>query len=339
MRFLFIVGHPAHVHLFKNPIGKLETKGHDILTIARDKDCTLELLNSYNIDYELVNVFYGSLVMKLFGLLRTDMELLRIVRRFKPDVMCGVLDPYISHVGRLMGIPSVILTDTEDAKLANFLTIPFANYVCTPKCFMKDFKRQVRYDGYHELSYLHPRYFDPNPSARLGRDYIIVRFISWQASHDLSLRGIEDRLKFVRSLEEYGDVYVSSESKLSGELERYRMEINAEDLHSALYYAKLYVGEGGTTAVESAVLGTPSIHVESTKDGKPTGSTCGTFRELKERYGLLRYYANEKDALKAAIELLEIDRRIWRKRRERMLNDKVDVAEWITNFLIGVANG
>ncbi len=339
MRFLFIVGHPAHIHLFKHTIHNLEDRGYEVKVVARDKDCTLELLDSYNIDYDLVNVFYGNPLMKVFGLLRTDFELLKIVRKFRPDVMCGVLDPYIAHVGKLTRIPSVIFTDTEDATLANALTIPFANHICTPSCFMKKFKRQVRYNGYHELAYLHPKYFRPDPKVKeeLGDDYIVVRFISWKASHDLTLRGIRDRLSFVKALEEYGTVYVSSEDELDGELKKYRLKIRATDMHSVLYYAKMYVGEGGTTAVESAVLGTPAIHVESTKNGTPTGDRSGNFRELRDRYGLLRYYADERQAIEAVLELLERSRGYWRTRRKRMLDEKIDVTEWMTEFLEKVA--
>ena len=332
-----MVGHPAHVHLFRNPIEMLKSMGHEILTVARDKDCTLDLLESFEMDHEILNIFYGNPLMKLFGMVKTDIELLKIVKDFDPDVMCGVLDPYISHVGRLKRIPSVVLTDTENARLANMFTIPFADHVCTPSCFLKDFKNQIRYEGYHELSYLHPNYFKPK-SLGLGKDYIIVRFISWQASHDISLKGIENRMSFIRSLEEHGEVYVSSEGKLDRRLEKYRLEIDAKDLHSALYNASLYIGEGGTTAIESAVLGTPSIHIEASKDGRPTGESCGVFRELKEKYGLLRYFSNEKVALSTAMKILEEKKDVWRERRERMLKDKVDVAKWLTDFLVGVAD-
>ncbi len=341
MRVMFIMGHPAHVHLFKYVIYNLKEKGHEIKIIARNKDCTLELLDVYGLEYELVDVFYESIFMKLYGLLRTDLEVYKIARRFKPDVMCGVLDPYIAQVGRLIRTPSIIFTDTEDAMLANLLTIPFADVVCTPSCFRKQFRRHVRYNGYHELAYLHPNYFKPDldvlENLGLSRSdrFIVVRFISWGASHDISLRGIEKKLEFIRSLEKHGKVFISSERKLNGTLEKYRLNIPAKDMHTLLHYASLYVGEGGTMAAEAAILGTPAIHIESTKNGTPTGELSGNFRELRYKYDLLYFYSDQNEALSMALKILEDDgsKKKWLKKRRRLIKDKIDVTKWITYFI------
>ena len=53
MRILFDMGHPAHVHFFKNAIWELEKQGHEVKVTARDKDVTLELLEAYGIPYEI----------------------------------------------------------------------------------------------------------------------------------------------------------------------------------------------------------------------------------------------------------------------------------------------
>jgi len=345
MKVLFIIGHPAHVHLFKYVISNLQRRGHEVKIIARNKDCTLELLEEYDIDYELVNVFYKNIFMKLYGLIKADLGVYRVVKRFKPDLMCGVLNPYIAQVGKLTGIPSIIFTDTEDATIANLLTIPFADVVCTPACFRKQFnsKKHVRYNGYHELAYLHPKYFKPDPSVldklglSKGDKFIIVRFISWAAHHDVTLKGIDRRseLEFIKTLERYGQVFISSERSLNGELERYRLKIPAKDIHSLLYYASLYIGEGGTMAAEAAILGTPAIHIESTKNGVPTGDLSGNFRELRYKYDLLYYYPDQNQALKKAIEILENDKakKEWIKKRNKLIEDKIDVTKWIIDFI------
>ena len=342
MRVLFIIGHPAHVHLFKHVIKNLLKKGHEIKVVARDKDCTLELLDAYGIDYELVNIFYESLLKKMYGMIKTDYEVYKIVRRFKPDIMCGVLDPYIAQVGRLTGIPSIIFTDTEDAKIANWLTIPFADVVCTPACFRENFspRKHIRYNGYHELAYLHPKYFKPNPEVLddlgVSKDdkIVILRFISWGASHDITLKGIQREVDLVKFLEQYGNVYITSERNLNKKLEKYRLKISPESLHSVLYYADLYMGEGGTTAVEAAILGTPAIHVES-KNGVATGELSGNFRELRDKYGLLYFYSDQNQALEKAIDILENkkSKKEWQKKRKKLIEDKIDVTKWITNFI------
>ena len=72
-------------------------------------------------------------------------------------------------------------------------------------------------------------------------------------------------------LEKYGRVLITSESKLPAEFEPYRVKVAPEKMHDLLYYAALYVGEGGTMASESAVLGTKAIHIST------TGKYCGVF--------------------------------------------------------------
>ena len=44
MRILIDIGHPAHVHYFKNFNVQMKSKGHTILFVARDKEVTIELL-------------------------------------------------------------------------------------------------------------------------------------------------------------------------------------------------------------------------------------------------------------------------------------------------------
>jgi predicted glycosyltransferase len=44
MKVLIDIGHPAHVHFYKNTIKELEAKGHEVLVTARDKDVAINLL-------------------------------------------------------------------------------------------------------------------------------------------------------------------------------------------------------------------------------------------------------------------------------------------------------
>ena len=96
-----------------------------------------------------------------------------------------------------------------------------------------------------------------------------MRFISWGASHDTDLHGIEKgaEKELIRKLSRYGKIFITSEKPLDGELEQYRLHVPPEKIHSLFSYAQLYIGEGGTMAVEAGILGTPAIHIESTSDG------------------------------------------------------------------------
>ena len=345
MRIIVGIWHPAHVHFFKNMIWNLEKRGHDIQIVTRPKEVTLDLLDRYGFNYKIVGIHYKKSLAKALGMIKTEYRIYKIAKNFKPDIFLGIADVYCAHVGKWIRKPSIIFTDTENVKLGNLLTFPFADVICTPSCFMGDIKlkKHVKYNGYHELAYLHPNYFKPDIEVLEGlkmskeERFIIIRFISWEASHDTSLQGIKkgSELDFIKTLERYGKVFITSERKLGNDFESYRIKLSYEKIHSLLNFADLYIGEGGTMAAEAAILGTPAIHIESTSKGIATGALSGNFLELRDKYGLLHFYPDQNQALEKAIEILENKnaKNEWRKKREKLLKDKIDVTKWMTDFI------
>jgi len=345
MKILINIGHPAQVHLFKNIINNLEKDGHIIKIVTRDKDITLKLLDAYGFEYEVMSGYYNTMSGKMYDFVKTCLKLLKIVIKSKPDILIGVGDLYVAYIGKLIRKPSIVLTDTEHAKLQNKLTFPFATVICTPSCYKEDLgKKQVRYHGYHELAYLHPNYFKPDPSVlddlELGKDdkFIILRFVSWGASHDVGQHGFDFKTKqrFVKELEKYGRVFITSETKLGKEFEKYKISIPPENIHNLLYYATLYVGESATMASEAGILGTPSIYVSPLE--------LGYIDEESQKYNLVIQIKDinkgEENALKKAIELLENPniKKEWQKRKEKLLKDKIDVTEFMTIFIEEYSN-
>jgi predicted glycosyltransferase len=51
MRIVVDIGHPAHVHLFKNFVWEMQKRGHEILITASKKEVSLRLLDAYGFDY------------------------------------------------------------------------------------------------------------------------------------------------------------------------------------------------------------------------------------------------------------------------------------------------
>ena len=346
MKILIDIGHPAHVHFFKNAIWSWNNKGYEVKITARKKDVTIDLLDAYGFEYACLGMNRKGLVKKALGMARNDYLLYKIAKEFRPDVLLGIHDPYIAQVGKLIGKPSIIFTDTEPVRF-NWLVFPFASVICTPSCFRRNIgQKQVRYEGYHELAYLHPKYFKPDPTVLedlgINSRFIVLRFISWSAYHDVSLRGFhnESEIELVKTLENYGHVFITSEKRLCKKLEKYKLKIPPEKIHSLLYYADLYIGEGGTMAVEAAVLGTPSIHIEATSSGIATGELSGNFLELRNRYNLLYFYPDQNQALEKAISILEDknSKKKWRRKRKELLKDKINVTAWMTNFVEEYAN-
>ena len=337
MRILIDIGHPAHVHQFRNAIHLLEARGHDVLVTSRNKEVTFALLDKYSIPYVKVGDYANNNIKKAINMFKIDAELYSVTSKFQPDILIGgVGNVYIAHVSWLLRRPSILFNDTEHGKLQDQLSYPFTTTICTPSCYTRDLgEKQVRYNGYHELAYLHPNRFTPNPAVLTeiglteGDPFIIVRFVSWQASHDVGQHGIRDKVGLVKALEQYGRVLITSEGALPPELQPYQIRVSPEKLHDLLYYATLYVGEGGTTASEAAVLGTPSIYVSSLV------GTMGNFIELEETYDLLYSFTDGGAALDKAVEILQDPKSKdkWRIKRDRLLTDKIDVTEFMVWFV------
>lgn len=342
MKLLFDIGHPAHVHFFKNAINNLENKGHEVIITARNKEVSMSLLRNYGIQFHNIGENHEGMMQKAMGMLSIDYKLHKIVNDLKPSLLIGVASPYVAQVSRLDHTRSIIFTDTEYVRTTNLLSFPFADTICTPSCFKEPIsvKKHVKFNGLKEIAYLHPKYFKPDASVLdlLGlsknEKFIIIRLISWKANHDKDLKGIRNIDGFIKFLERYGRVLICSERKLDSKYDKYVIKIPPEKFHSLVAFASLYIGEGGTTAVEAALLGTPAIHIEANSNGKATGESSGNFLELRDKYDLLYFYPSENEAIEKAKEILEKknSKIEWEYKRERLMKDKIDVTAWMTDF-------
>jgi uncharacterized protein len=330
------MGHPAHVHFFKNFIREMEKRGHEIKVTARDKEVTKQLLDAYHIPYELI----GKPLPGKFSLVREwiyrTYRIARIGRKFNADIYLGILNPATAFSARINRKISLTFNDTEHARFAKRMTYPFTHHILTPSCYLEEIgKKQVRYNGYHELAYLHPHYFTPDPAVldeiglKAGDPFIILRFVSWGASHDVGHHGIRNKIELVRALEPFGSILISSEAALPPELQRYEIRMSPEKLHDLIYFAALSIGEGGTIATEAAALGIPSIYVSSLV------GTMGNFIELEKTYGLLQSFINGDAASDQAVKILRDPKRKvqWKNKRDMLLKDKIDVTAFMVRFV------
>ncbi|WP_440951249.1 DUF354 domain-containing protein [Methanosphaerula subterraneus] len=336
MNILIGVNHPAHVHIFKNLIWKMLQSEYTVLVTARNKEVTLDLLEIYDLNYVLISDAQSTPISILKEACFRTRKLLPLIREFKPDLTISQMDPSLAFASKLMGVPYICTADTEHATASIFGALPFTDTVLTPSCFRRRVgSKQIFYNGYKELAYLHPHYFTPDPTVLTELDlspddwFIIVRFVSWKASHDVGQHGIRDKIRLVKKLEAYGRVLITSEGEMPEELRPYQVHISPEKMHDLLYYATLYMGEGATMASEAAVLGTPSVFVSS------LAGTMGNFTELEETYGLVYSFTDTEAAVGKAIEILQdpASKENWRIKQKRLLREKIDVTAFLIWFI------
>ena len=340
MRYLIDILHPAHVHFFHHFIVEAEKAGHEVFITARKKEMATELLEAYGHPHRVISTMAKKKLDLVWELLLRNRALEECAREFRPDAMMGIMGISIAAVGRKLGIPSYVFYDTENATVSNLITFPRATEVITPRCYSKKVRgNHVTYSGNHELAYLHPKRFTPDPEIRkaLGlRDdegFALVRFVSWGASHDFFQRGftLEGKRRLIESLQKRMRVFVSSEGPLPEDLQSLRLPIPPVLVHHVIAQASLLVGESATMASEAAVLGTPAVFCS------PVGR--GYTDEEEKRFGLVWNVKKEEDALRAVDQILAIGpdaaslRREFQRRRSHLIRESVDVTGWILDHM------
>ncbi len=340
MKILIDIGHPAHVHYFKNLVKILELKGFSFYFTLRERDSTVALMDRYGFSYTKRGKGGKNLITKLLAMPLMDFKVLKAARRFKPDMFISFASPYAAQVAWLLRKPHITFDDTEHAVFAHKLYRPFSSVVLSPMCYFKPIKKkQLLFDSFMELCYLHPKYFNPDTSifSKLGinenEKYCILRFVSWDANHDVGQKGLDfnTKIQLVKELSSHCKVFISSESKLPKELEQYRFCLHPSLLHHALSFASLYIGEGATMASEAAMLGIPSIYVNSLD--------AGTIQE-QINYGLLFMFKSSVGVIDKALEIItdQSSSDSFSLRKSQMLYQKIDPTAFMVWFIENYPN-
>lgn len=339
LRVLVDIGHPAHVHAMKHIIWRIEESGGKVCITTRKKDIATNLLDAYGFDYHVVGQ-YSSFVDKSVSLITTTYKLLKIAQEFNPHVLLSCGSVHAGPVARILNRICMTLADTEGSIIQGVVEVSFSTRLYSPEAFRRNLgKKHIRYDGYHEMSYLLPKYFKPDIKvlSKYGLTkediFFIVRVVSWNATHDWGQKGISDLPGLIQYLQKYGKVVLSVESGVKFVFKEYTLSISPEDMHSMLYYARAYVGEGATMASESASLGTPSIYLNTQALG---------YIEEEVAAGLVYHIipsANMDAKIYNTIDkIMNIPHTDFRKRGQKYISKKIDVVEFICTELLNLVN-
>ena len=341
LNFLFYLGHPAHFHLFKNSIRSLKEKGHSVKILIKKKDVLESLLKEAGMEY--TNIMIGERGDKKWqialSLLKRDWEMLKVVRTFKPDVTAGT-SAEITHIGFLLNIPSLVVNEDDADVVPLFckLAYPLATNVLAPNCCRvgKWERKKIGYEGYHELAYLHPDNFIPNPDIKekyqLGDRYFIIRLAKLNAHHDEGRKGISKEvvIELLKLLQPVGKVWITSERELEPEFEPFRIAFPPSEIHHVMAFADAYIGDSQTMAAEAAVLGVPAVRFNDFI------GEISYLDELENKYqlGFGIRTKDETKLLEVVKQLIGSDyKKSWTDRRKEMLNDKIDLSVFIVELL------
>lgn len=341
--YLFSLGHPAHFHMFKQTIHALSDEGNRIIVVVRPKDVLEQLCINEGLPYVKVgepSAGKGK-VAKALEVVHRFRAIAKIVRKEKPCMLIGS-DGVMAYLGTWFHIPSFEFFDDDYSiiKLYAWAFFPFYSDLVCPNITDPGRwkKKKTGYEGYQKLAYLHPNCFTPDKAVveqyfSPEKPYFLLRFAQLNAHHDGGVGGINAEVAkcLIEKFSPYGQVYITSERPLEPQLEAYRLHFNPSDMHHILAFAKLYVGDSQSMAVEAAMLGTPSLRFND------FAGKISVLEELEHKYGLTfafpttapqRLY-DKVDELLAMNDLGEV----FQQRRQVMLSEKIDVAAFFTWFL------
>lgn len=343
MNILFEVNHPGQVHLLRNAYHELTAKGHKIVVIAKEEKIITYLLDIYKIPYQTLGKKGSGKWGKLFAQFKFDWKAYRIIKKHKINLGVGssITNDHLSRISK--SFKAIHLSDDDESVVPLLVkfSYPYTDVILSPSCLtFETFKdKNIQYAGYHELAYLHPKRFQPNPEVirkigiEPGEKYFVMRFVALKGHHDDGHEGIsfDQKMRLVELLKPHGKIFITSEKPIEKDLEMYRLPVAPEDIHSFLYYSTLFLGDSQTMTTEAALLGVPALK-------------CNTFagalsipNEIEEKYDLCYSFqpADFELFFTKTKELLDTPnlKELWQNKLSKIQSEKIDVTSFFVWFI------
>lgn len=346
MNVLIQLSHPAHFHLYKNVARNLIADGHQVFILIKTKDILEDLLKASGLPYYniLKEAHRNSKLGIFWDMLVRDWRMLLFVRKHHIDLLTGST-PEVAQVGWLTRKYRINTGEDDMSVVPLFRKMagPFIQTMLSPEiCDNGPLEsKSVKYPSYHELAYLHPNHFQADKTVveryfPVDKPYFILRFSSLNAHHDAGIQGINTAIaqRLVDLLKPHGRIYITSERELEPQFEQYRIPIKTIDMHHVMAFATLYIGDSQTMAAEAGVLGVPFVRYNDFV------GRIGYLNELENKYHLgFGIKASEAESADRLCEMAEKIlatpdlKKEWSSRRDRMLAEKIDYAQFLTQFI------
>ena len=127
-----------------------------------------------------------------------------------------------------------------------------------------------------------------NLNLSKNEEYVVLRFVSWNAHHDVGQLGLDLDTKrdLIDLLRKRYKIFISSEGELPEEFKEFQINISPDRMHDVLAFASIFIGESATMASESALLGTSAVYINSLP-------LMGYLKE-EQNVGLLKHFPSSE---------------------------------------------
>ncbi len=269
MNILFDINHPVDVNFFKNSMDILHQNGHSIHIIFRGRG-KLEKILRYELSQfsiTMIGTHKKGFINKVTSQLQRDYKIIPFIKKNKIDlVVCFGATAAISTW--YCRKPYLAFDDDFEYKIPFYHANWFSTKHIYPDTITFFNSKTVKYHGFKELAYLHPKYLSVsdevlNAYSVKPNEYIFVREISnvslnYKENNTILNQLIEvvqkKGLTLLISLEnkDLHEFYTSKGCKV--------LEEPVEDIYSLMYFALYAISSGDTVARETALLGIPTIY-------------------------------------------------------------------------------
>ena len=166
MNIGLFMGHPAHFHMLKHTAENLKHDGHRVFVVIKKKDILETLCQDAGLEYYKIREGRGGskwgLIKSVIGM---EYHMWQFIHRNKIELLMGSTLSFTA--AKINCIPVIAMGEDDADVVPNYakLVYPFASVVLTPdSCNNGKWEaKSSKYPSYHELAYLHPNHFTPDP--------------------------------------------------------------------------------------------------------------------------------------------------------------------------------
>lgn len=313
-------------------IKKLQ-KNHKLLCTSRNYREVVELAKIRGLKLIFIGKHGGSAKFdKLHSSLQRMNFLLKIIRKFSPELTVSFCSPEASRISFGLGIRHISFSDSPHAEAVMRLTIPLVSRLLIPWIIPK--KEFTKY-GIAKEKITHYRAIDaslivkqkPKSVSKFkflleGKKTILIRPQESEASY---VTNTEDKIyKIIREIKnEFQNYNIVVLGRYTHQIKKLKHEFgkgvivmdNVVDGKSLLCIANLFIGSGGTMTAEAALMGVPTISFNAVPN---------YMEEYLVKNGLVKRSESEKEISYIAKKVLSSNKINYKEKARKILNSMED---------------